>query len=92
MLSGPVVGMVWEGKGAVVTGRKMLGETNPLSSLPGIYFSLISGSIRGDFCIDIGKNICHGSDSVESAQKEIGLWFPRGVKSVARQSDRLIYE
>lgn len=45
----------------------MLGQTNPLASLP--------GSIRGDFSIDIGRNICHGSDSVESAKNEIGLWF-----------------
>lgn len=45
----------------------MLGETNPLSSKP--------GSIRGDFAIDIGRNVCHGSDSVESANKEIALWF-----------------
>lgn len=67
MLSGPVVCMVWEGKGVVATGRKMLGETNPLNSAP--------GTIRGDFCIDVGRNICHGSDSVESAKKEIALWF-----------------
>ena len=63
MLSGPVVAMVWEGKGAVKTDRKMLGETNPVDSLP--------GTIRGDYCIDIGRNICHGSDSVETAKKEI---------------------
>ncbi|KAI8892204.1 nucleoside diphosphate kinase [Globomyces pollinis-pini] len=84
MLSGPVVGMVWQGKGVVLTGRKLLGETNPLASLP--------GTIRGDFCIDVGKNICHGSDSVESAENEIALWFPGGVKSFDRGLDRLIYE
>jgi nucleoside-diphosphate kinase len=84
MLSGPVVGMVWEGAGVVKTGRMMLGETNPLASLP--------GSIRGDFCIQVGKNICHGSDSVESAQNEIKMWFPRGVKSYVRGVDRLFYE
>eukprot|EP00054_Salpingoeca_dolichothecata_P037004 m.9465 g.9465 ORF g.9465 m.9465 type:complete len:179 (+) comp7202_c0_seq1:1453-1989(+) len=67
MASGPVVCMVWEGKNVVKTGRKMLGETNPADSAP--------GTIRGDFCIDIGRNICHGSDSVESAQEEIALWF-----------------
>ena len=61
MLSGPVVAMVWEGKSVVSTGRKMLGETNPVNSLP--------GTIRGDFCIDVGRNICHGSDSVEAANK-----------------------
>ncbi|KAM3591364.1 uncharacterized protein V6R79_000757 [Siganus canaliculatus] len=67
MSSGPVVAMVWEGKGVVKTGRVMLGETNPAESKP--------GTIRGDFCIDVSKNIIHGSDSVESATKEIGLWF-----------------
>ncbi|XP_070782703.1 nucleoside diphosphate kinase-like [Enoplosus armatus] len=67
MRSGPVVAMVWEGKGAVKTGRVMLGETNPAESKP--------GTIRGDFCIDVSKNIIHGSDSVESANKEISLWF-----------------
>ncbi|KAM3859451.1 NME/NM23 nucleoside diphosphate kinase 2a [Diretmus argenteus] len=67
MSSGPVVAMVWEGKGVVKTGRVMLGETNPADSKP--------GTIRGDFCIDVGRNIIHGSDSVESAEKEIALWF-----------------
>uniref|UniRef100_A0A146NNC9 Nucleoside diphosphate kinase n=1 Tax=Fundulus heteroclitus TaxID=8078 RepID=A0A146NNC9_FUNHE len=67
MRSGPVVAMVWEGKGVVKTGRVMLGETNPADSKP--------GTIRGDFCIDVSKNIIHGSDSVESAKKEISLWF-----------------
>ncbi|KAI3387873.1 hypothetical protein SNEBB_008664 [Seison nebaliae] len=70
MSSGPVVAMVWEGKSVVKMGRAMLGATNPLDSAP--------GTIRGDFCIDVGRNICHGSDSVESAKKEIGLWFKEG--------------
>jgi len=65
--SGPVVPMCWEGKDMVKQGRQMLGETNPLASKP--------GSIRGDFSIDLGRNIIHGSDSVESATKEINLWF-----------------
>merc|ERR1712133_104707 len=65
--SGPVVPMVWEGKDVVKQGRAMLGETDPLKSKP--------GSIRGDFSIDMGRNIVHGSDSVESALKEINLWF-----------------
>lgn len=67
MASGPVVAMVWEGLDVVKTGRVMLGETNPADSKP--------GSIRGDYSIDIGRNIVHGSDSVETAKKEIGLWF-----------------
>ncbi|XP_029942829.1 nucleoside diphosphate kinase A2-like [Salarias fasciatus] len=67
MSSGPVVAMVWEGKGVVKTGRVMLGATNPADSSP--------GTIRGDFCIDVSKNIIHGSDSVDSAKTEISLWF-----------------
>ncbi|XP_057293919.1 nucleoside diphosphate kinase B-like [Hydractinia symbiolongicarpus] len=67
--SGPVVPMVWEGKDVVKQGRAMMGETDPLKSKP--------GSIRGDYSIDLGRNIVHGSDSVESAQKEIDLWFKK---------------
>ena len=67
MSSGPVCAMVWVGDNAVATGRKMLGATKPQDSAP--------GTIRGDFCIDVGRNICHGSDSVESANAEIKLWF-----------------
>lgn len=65
--SGPVVAMVWEGKNVVKQGRQMLGETDPLKSKP--------GSIRGDYSIDMGRNIIHGSDSVDSADAEINLWF-----------------
>jgi nucleoside-diphosphate kinase len=67
MRSGPVCPMVWEGLNVVKTGRQMLGETDPANSLP--------GTIRGDYCIEIGRNICHGSDAVDSAKKEIDLWF-----------------
>jgi len=67
--SGPVVAMVWEGKNVVKQGRQMLGETDPLKSKP--------GSIRGDFSIDMGRNIIHGSDSVDSADAEIELWFKK---------------
>ncbi|XP_031717894.1 nucleoside diphosphate kinase 3 isoform X2 [Anarrhichthys ocellatus] len=65
MSSGPIV--VWEGLDVVKTARKMLGETKPADSLP--------GTIRGDFCVEVGRNVIHGSDSVPSAQKEISLWF-----------------
>jgi len=65
--SGPVVAMVWEGKGAVKTGRVLVGATNPADAVP--------GSIRGDYCIDIGRNVIHGSDTVENANLEIALWF-----------------
>lgn len=67
MGSGPVVAMVWEGLGAVATCRAILGETDPAKSKP--------GTVRGDFSIHIGRNICHGSDSVDTANREIKLWF-----------------
>jgi nucleoside-diphosphate kinase len=69
MGSGPIAAMVWEGLDAVKQGRVMLGATNPLASNP--------GTIRGDFCIQTGRNICHGSDSVESANREINHWFKK---------------
>jgi len=62
-----VVPMVWEGLQAVRQGRVMLGATNPKDSDP--------GTIRGDLCIDVGRNIIHGSDSVEAANREIAMWF-----------------
>jgi nucleoside-diphosphate kinase len=62
--------MVWEGEDAAAGGRRILGETKPSESTP--------GSIRGDYCISIARNICHGSDSPESAQHEIALWFGEG--------------
>uniref|UniRef100_A0A8D0LA22 Nucleoside diphosphate kinase n=1 Tax=Sphenodon punctatus TaxID=8508 RepID=A0A8D0LA22_SPHPU len=67
MSSGPVVAMVWQGLDVVKTARMMIGETNPADSKP--------GTIRGDFCIEVSKNVIHGSDSVESAQREVTLWF-----------------
>ncbi|XP_008328330.1 nucleoside diphosphate kinase 3 isoform X2 [Cynoglossus semilaevis] len=67
MNSGPIVAMVWQGLDVVKTARKMLGETNPADSLP--------GTIRGDYAVEVGRNVIHGSDSVESAQREISLWF-----------------
>ena len=69
MNSGPICAMVWEGRDAVKTGRTLLGATNPAASAP--------GTIRGDFAIDVGRNVCHGSDTVENAQKEIALWFKK---------------
>ncbi|CAM9585140.1 unnamed protein product, partial [Discosporangium mesarthrocarpum] len=65
--SGPIVAMVWEGPEVILTGRKMLGATNPNSSEP--------GSLRGDYCIRVGRNMIHGSDGPESAKHEIGMWF-----------------
>ena len=65
--SGPIVAMVWEGSGVVASARKMIGATNPLNSEP--------GTIRGDLAVNVGRNIIHGSDAVETAQQEISLWF-----------------
>ncbi|KAG9043754.1 nucleoside diphosphate kinase [Tulasnella sp. UAMH 9824] len=71
MASGPVVAIIWEGLDAVKTGRAILVATNPLKSTP--------STIRGDFALAVGRNVCHGSDSVENAEKEIKLWLPEGV-------------
>lgn len=65
--SGPVVAMVWEGDGVVASARKLIGATNPLTAEP--------GTIRGDYGVSIGRNLIHGSDAVETAQREIALWF-----------------
>merc|ERR1712060_427610 len=83
--SGPVVAMVWEGDNAVKTGRKMLGATRPFDSEP--------GTIRGDNCIDVGRNIIHGSDAVESANHEIALWFKHEeICSYQHHSHGWLYE
>jgi nucleoside-diphosphate kinase len=66
--SGPLVAMVLEGIEAVGAARQVIGATNPLEAAP--------GSIRGDFAIEMGQNMVHGSDSPESAAREAGLFFP----------------
>ena len=66
--SGPLVAMVLEGKSAVKAARQVIGATNPVEAAP--------GSIRGDFAIEVGQNMVHGSDSTESAAREVGLFFP----------------
>ncbi|ATS19231.1 nucleoside-diphosphate kinase [Synechococcus sp. PCC 6717] len=65
--SGPVVAMVWEGRGVIAAARKMIGATNPLNAEP--------GTLRGEFGVDVGRNIIHGSDAAETAEREINLWF-----------------
>jgi nucleoside-diphosphate kinase len=65
--SGPVFAMVWQGENVISVARQMMGSTNPKDALP--------GTIRGDFGVTVGKNIIHGSDSPESAVREIGLFF-----------------
>jgi len=66
--SGPIVAMVLEGVDAVRAARQVIGATNPLDAAP--------GSIRGDFAIEMGQNMVHGSDSPESAVREAALFFP----------------
>src|SRR5699024_7699218 len=68
--SGPVFAMVWEGENVIKTARQMMGATNPEEAGP--------GTIRGDYGITVGKNIIHGSDSEESAKREIDLFFNNG--------------
>lgn len=65
--SGPVFAMVWQGENVIATARKMMGATNPQDA--------DTGTIRGDFGIQVGMNIIHGSDSPESAEREINLFF-----------------
>lgn len=66
--SGPLVALVLEGQDAVKAARQVIGATNPLEAAP--------GSIRGDFAIEVGQNMVHGSDSPESAAREAKLFFP----------------
>lgn len=67
LISGPVIVLVLEGEKAIEVVRRMIGKTDPAESEP--------GSIRGDFAIEIGRNAVHGSDSLESAAREIKLYF-----------------
>jgi nucleoside-diphosphate kinase len=69
--SGPTLAFVLEGEGAIATARTTIGATNPADSVP--------GSLRGDFAVAMPDNLVHGSDSPESAEREIALWFPDGL-------------
>ncbi len=84
--SGPIVAMVWEGDNVVESARKMMGATNPKDALP--------GTIRGDFSVDLGRNIIHGSDSVESAKREISIFFSPDeiLTGWTREADKWVYE
>ncbi|OXB74446.1 UNVERIFIED_CONTAM: hypothetical protein H355_001828 [Colinus virginianus] len=85
VLGAGVRAAVWQGLDVVRMARTMIGETNPAESRP--------GTIRGDFCIEVGKNVIHGSDSVESAQQEISLWFrPEELMCWEDAAERWIYE
>ncbi|MNK79208.1 Nucleoside diphosphate kinase [compost metagenome] len=83
--SGPIVAMAWEGKNVIATARAMMGATNPANAA--------SGTIRGDFASDIGRNIIHGSDAPESAERELGIFFkPEELVSWNRANDTWIVE
>ena len=69
--SGPTLAFVLEGEGVIATARKTIGATNPADAEP--------GSLRGDFALAMPDNLVHGSDSPESAAREIALWFPDGL-------------
>jgi nucleoside-diphosphate kinase len=66
--SGPLVAMALEGEQAVAAARQVIGATNPIEASP--------GSIRGDYAIEVGQNMVHGSDSPESGVRELALFFP----------------
>lgn len=83
--SAPIVAMAWEGNNVVAAARQIVGATNPQNAAP--------GTIRGDFAVDIGRNIIHGSDSVESATRELGIFFkPEELTGWERHVDRWIQE
>ena len=83
--SSPLVAAVFEGKNAVEVVRKMMGATDPVKAAP--------GTIRGDLALDIGRNVVHGSDSIENSQKEIELFFyPKEIVSYERQVEPWIKE
>ena len=83
--SGPIIAMVWQGDDAVEMVRNAMGATAPRSAAP--------GTIRGDLAVAVGRNLVHGSDSVESAAAEIDLFFSRGeILDYGREVDRWITE
>tara|TARA_Y100000588_G_C14006919_1_gene818191 strand:+ start:38 stop:487 length:450 start_codon:yes stop_codon:yes gene_type:complete len=83
--SAPVVAMAWEADNAVEAVRNTMGQTNPTTSPP--------GTIRGDLGLDIGRNLVHGSDSPESAQRELALFFGAGeILDYSRSNDSWIKE
>jgi nucleoside-diphosphate kinase len=85
IMSGPCFLMVWEGRNVVSIARTLIGATNPQEAAP--------GTIRGDFGIDIGRNVIHGSDSLQSAAREIGIHFRQDdIVTFTRIDESIIYE
>jgi len=85
IMSGPCFLMVWEGKGAVAVVRSIVGATNPAEAGP--------GTIRGLYALDIGRNVIHASDAVETAEREIAIHFaPEEVTTYKRIDEPFLYE
>ena len=85
IMGGPVFLMVWEGHNVVSIVRKVIGATNPQEAAP--------GTIRGDYGIDIGRNVIHASDSPESAAREISIHFrPQDLSTYTRIDESVLYE
>ncbi len=83
--SSPIVAMVWEGEKAIELARQTMGATDPVNSAP--------GTIRGDLGVNIGRNLVHGSDGPESAQREVSLFFkPEEILTYPRSTDPWITE
>lgn len=82
--SGPVVCMAWSGKDAISVARTLIGATNGREANP--------GTIRGDFGMDMGYNMIHGSDAVDTAAFELGLWFPEGLMDWEQTITSWVYE
>ncbi|MBT4058875.1 MAG: nucleoside-diphosphate kinase [Euryarchaeota archaeon] len=82
--SGPVVAMAWRGVDAISVARNIIGPTNGREAGP--------GTIRGDWAMDIGHNIIHGSDGEDTAEFELGLWFPEGTIEWTRLAEEWVYE
>jgi len=81
----PIIAAVFEGTGAVAIVRKTMGATDPAEAAP--------GTIRGDLGLEIGRNLIHGSDSLESAKREVALFFSEEeLLSYARDVDRWVFE
>ena len=85
IVSGPVVAMVWAGEDAIAAARATMGSTRPVDSPP--------GTIRGDFGMEVGRNLVHGSDEPENAKKEVALFFDKSeLINWNRDSDKWIKE
>ncbi len=83
--SAPVMAMAWEGPNAVAAVRQTMGATRPTEAAP--------GSLRHDFALEVGRNLTHGSDSVENGEIEVALWFkPEELVSWSREVDPWIFE